>query len=894
MIQVPLTPAFRYVHEPLPAGEPGIPFLGHEEVIARLQDRLRFSAGGAALITGFRGAGKTTVVRQALAGLGAGPGAVPVLPVFLNLARPVSPTALLFEIVRRLYETMVDVGLLGRIGPELAEAITFSYARTSLSFKQSQSRATEDVLSASLGGELGGALPAGPVRKLVPMLGASRKRTTAAAREATYLAYTDTDVEHDFIRILALLAASRPVPRRAWQRLFERIRRRRADGPPPQVVIVLDELDKLTASEDGAARLDELLAVLKNVVTSRGAYFLFIGGADLHDRWLRDVRRGNSIYESTFAWHLYVPCLWDAPGRLVRALARMPEDGPAPQATTSPAGAGAYPAAGASEATMSPATAPPNPTSTLVGPNPLLERIERYLEFKGRGIPRRLLHEFNLFVRWEGSRPRLEFGEFDLERLDFYGELESGLRRLTEPVDPAAVAGLELELDRWRLGVHYIVDHVLATGGATFTIAELLASAKAGGIDPALGITEAMTQAVVEHLAAMGVLEALADAVADAAVVADVRQGNRQAYRVARWVQRKLGRFARGSETERADLGAPPPPPVPTGFATQYAPVPAPSEIVEALAGRYRLVREIGRGGMAVVYEGVSQALNAPVALKVLSSSLWSDVTARERFEREAELARRVSSHPAVVRTFDFVSAGAQGPLILVMELLQGRTLRDIMAGPMAPKRAVAYALALLEGVIHVHAQGIVRLDIKPANVLVVPRRGPVLIDLGIARAAGTGYTTIIGTVVGTPAYMAPEQLRGDAVDACTDVYAVGLLLYELLAGSLPWGDAMGPELFKRLQEPQAVPGGELSVTPALRDVILRATATDPRARHQSAAELRDALLDTPEGNRAAAAMPTWEEGTPPPVERTVILGPYAPGRPPLRVDGPPPTGSAT
>ncbi|MGI8792570.1 MAG: protein kinase domain-containing protein, partial [Acidimicrobiales bacterium] len=223
-----------------------------------------------------------------------------------------------------------------------------------------------------------------------------------------------------------------------------------------------------------------------------------------------------------------------------------------------------------------------------------------------------------------------------------------------------------------------------------------------------------------------------------------------------------------------------------------------PSDAVDrVLHGRYRLVRPIATGGMAEVWEGHDDVLARSVAVKMLLPRLAADEAVRERFRREAIAAARLS-HPYVVAIFDTGLEGEQ-PFI-VMELVAGKTLRQRMdAGPLRTGMAVAITDQVAQGLSHAHAAGLVHRDIKPGNILLADDPGGLHVkvtDFGIARAtvedAHLGDTDLTdpGTVMGTMKYIAPELVEGGAADARSDVFSLGVVLYEMLTGRVPFEGA--------------------------------------------------------------------------------------------------------
>ena len=296
----------------------------------------------------------------------------------------------------------------------------------------------------------------------------------------------------------------------------------------------------------------------------------------------------------------------------------------------------------------------------------------------------------------------------------------------------------------------------------------------------------------------------------------------------------------------------------------------------ELLGGRYRVGRLLGAGGMGAVYEATREDLGQMrVAVKILHASLAFDESLLARFRREAETVGQIN-HPNIVHILDF-RAEPDEPAYLVMELLDGISLRQALARHIdfSPERIVFIASQMLAALAAVHRAQVIHRDIKPDNVLLTSVSGlgdiVKLLDFGVAKqlAATPGNTlTQTGTVLGTPTYMAPEQARGAPTDRRSDLYAVGAIMYEALAGAAPYtGDNYNALLFAIMQG-KPVPLGQLrsDLDPELVDVIERAMATDPEARFQTAEEMAQALLpwltldapaSAPPESAAAAFAPT-------------------------------------
>jgi eukaryotic-like serine/threonine-protein kinase len=264
--------------------------------------------------------------------------------------------------------------------------------------------------------------------------------------------------------------------------------------------------------------------------------------------------------------------------------------------------------------------------------------------------------------------------------------------------------------------------------------------------------------------------------------------------------------------------------------------------------GRYRIVRKLGAGGMADVYLAEDQELGRQVAIKILNDRHAVDDSFIERFRREAKNAAGLS-HPNIVSIYD--RGEAEGTYYIAMEFLDGRSLKELIVGrgPAPIKVAIDYARNILAALAAAHKQGIVHRDIKPHNVLIGAEGRLKVTDFGIARS-GASQMTEVGSIIGTAQYLSPEQARGAPVDQTSDLYSVGVVLYEMLTGQVPFtGDTPLEIAMKHLSEVPKPPS-ELrpEISHDLDSVVLRALAKDPSERYQSAEEMDADLARVAEG----------------------------------------------
>jgi eukaryotic-like serine/threonine-protein kinase len=258
--------------------------------------------------------------------------------------------------------------------------------------------------------------------------------------------------------------------------------------------------------------------------------------------------------------------------------------------------------------------------------------------------------------------------------------------------------------------------------------------------------------------------------------------------------------------------------------------------------GRYRVLKRIGSGGMADVYCAEDSHLGRHIAIKVLHRRFAQDQEFVERFRREAKSAAGLN-HPNVVGVFD--RGEHEGTYYIAMELLDGRTLKEMVGSeaPLPQERVIDLGLQILQAAGFAHSHGVIHRDFKPHNVIVDQQGHAKVTDFGIARA-GASEMTETGSIMGTAQYLSPEQAQGHAVTATSDIYSIGVMLYEMLAGRLPFeGDSAVAVALKHLSEPPApISQWRPDVHPALEAVVMAALAKDPAQRWQSAEDLAAGL----------------------------------------------------
>ena len=290
------------------------------------------------------------------------------------------------------------------------------------------------------------------------------------------------------------------------------------------------------------------------------------------------------------------------------------------------------------------------------------------------------------------------------------------------------------------------------------------------------------------------------------------------------------------------------------------------SEQERVLAGRYQVGEIIGRGGMADVFEGVDLRLGRKIAIKLLKSDLANDENFESRFAQEAQASAKMA-HPTIVRIYDAgeeVSTDSNGNVrktpFIVMEYVRGKLLRDLMhERKLTASEAIGYAKGVLTALEYSHKAGIIHRDIKASNIMVTEEGQVKVMDFGIARAISDSSATQAHTsgIVGTAQYFSPEQARGEAVDARTDLYSTGVVLYEMLAGRPPFkGDTAVSVAYQHVSEKVTPPSAHNSeISPEMDQVVLNALAKDRDERFQTAEEFREHLISASKGEARQKAV---------------------------------------
>jgi serine/threonine protein kinase/Cdc6-like AAA superfamily ATPase len=869
---VPLKHAFRFAHEPLRSDRNGR-FVGRQAELEALALRILFSEGGSFLVTGYRGVGKTSFVNQVIRQLQdmlpwaeSIFGETKIVDVQLNLARPLTAAELMHHIIRRLYERLAEIGIYSALTPALKHDLELAYKRTSFNMTRTLNDETEKNLGLD-------EIKIGPPWLSAAFKGGlSLKKKRSEGSEYEYLGYDDKAAENDVIQL------SRQLSGALLQRPALVDRAMAIMGKPPKaqptrliMVFVFDELDKLeefsvTRHGKTTTAIDELLSALKNVFTTSGVSFVFVAGKDTQERWLDDLGRGDSVYESVFAYDKYLPCMWSDVNALCDGFVdwdRLPQQVPkfcAHCGNTTTVDAVDCPKCGQPfppPTIKAPSTHLVSPSKESAAPCPkcfsaskqevfcgscgrylldpraartVFEDFKKYLDYRGRGIPRRVIRGFNEYVLWSGQHPILVFSKQDVRRIRVYSELQDVLvrseQRLFGKLDEE-IRGTQQ--DKRRLGVYYLVDWILRQGNTEFTIKDAVAASKrlSAKIAPAEEIAFNIISDIVAVLIEGDFLIEVEQRL-DQVQIGDVNARQEKRYKLA---PRRLIEMRGEGDAFEAESQA----------LRQVAAQP------DRIA-HYQLTEQIGAGGMGAVYRAWDEQSGQTVAIKILPREFGQDPQARERFKRESAIMNRLR-HQNIVKCYE--TGEDNGSLYIAMEYIDGIDLAKVLksVGLMSLGAAVSVARSIAEALSYVHGQGLVRHDIKPANVMLSKSGNVYLMDFGITKhveSPGADAVTFAGAIIGTPSYMSPEQCQGLTADERSDIYSFGILFYELLTGEPPFKGDSVPDIMLANINRKPQPPSELvaSVPVPLESIVLRCLQKAPADRFQKVEELLKDLAE--------------------------------------------------
>ena len=741
----------------------------------RLANRIILSDGGAFLITGYRGVGKTTFVGDVVSKIRRkieenknDSHREYLVNTNLNIARPATGMELMHYIVRQLHATLQEMDLLRKLPPKLRKSLDLAKTRTVASLALEASSRVEHTFG---------------VKKILSL---SSKMSVSNKQDISYLAYDERSAENDLLELSEQLSEpfyirTKPIP--FWPKQKATLR----------IMFVFDELDKIEVADDEESPLTNIIQSLKTLFTASGITFIFVAGRSLHDRWIKDVKRGDSIYESVFAEAHYLPALWTD----VDAICDPWID-------------------------------------NLQGLNQyqseLYQHFKQYLAYSGRGIPRRIARGFYKNVKWDGVRCNLEISEEERRKIVFFADLHVLLSENEEDFfgDYANERRQDI-IDRQRLGLFYLLDWILAYGGKHFTRVDLVKAATEGldkTIAPKAELLNILINGLIKKLITHQYLKLVTPAKEITFLPGAASASSQITYRVATRRLIEIG-YYRDS-------------------ANDYTTHPQEKEVGKVLDGRFELLKQIGYGASARVYRALDQHTDQTVAIKLFSRAFSSDPAQQSHLLDEINTISKLR-HPGIVSLYDCKVDGDH--IYIVMEYLAGVSLWETLNAdePVDQYTSIYIVNQILETLQYVHKQNIIWRDVKPSNIMLTEENKVVIVDFGIAQSVhnhaqdATSTTTVFAA--GTPAYMSPEHLFMKSVTPASDIYSVGVILYELLIGHRPYAVTQPYELIARWKAVQPAELEGMDTLPAqLQTVIQKAIAYNAEDRYQSAGEMLEAL----------------------------------------------------
>ena len=794
-IRIPLSREFRYFHEPVSGALSGKWAVGRNQLAQEFADRIVLSRGGAFLVGGLRGVGKTTFVRLAMHAIRSSgeryAKSVPkfeLVDVWLNISRTMEPVQLLHLVIRHLYLRLKQMEMLERLDERLRKDLEMAFMRTSFEISSRAQNQEERARSSEVGF---GKAPFIGIEFLGKM-SSSFKRSRTDEEALKYLPYDEKAAEFDIVDFAQRLNEGTRRRETWWQRLKRGFGQAPEAALPIRVVFVLDELDKLERLAEGTETsvvsvLDPILQALKSVFSASGFSFVFVGGKEVEERLIEDISHADSIYESIFAYNLYLPCLWEDQGEILKQCMPLAEKNDVDPYTAS-----------------------------------YRETVARYLRYKGRGIPRRTWREVNKYVWWEEDGPKLILDVKSRRYMDLFSKLEEGLQ---DDLLFKAMEGTSdnVRRDRQKLYFYYTADWVLGRGRETFTSDDVVAMTQTLNLGGKL--TPQAAAAVAQTTLEILKNRACVETESGRTVRGDVPWDSAY-YRLCPWVLRAV----EGSAEEEAKAAV----------AASTAPVPQSSEL--SRLGAYQVLEQISGGATSQIFK-VRGANGEIRAAKILRVEMAQGTMMRARFRDEIAMLREFDNS-GIVRVYD--SGEQDGRPYLVMELLEGVALDTLVRSvKVLPVGTACYVAAqLAETLTRIHERGWIHRDVKPGNIFVTFRGRTKLMDFGIGRRLTVTKTALTAeSILGTPGYMSPEQIANPAQAAvASDVYSLAVTLFEMISGQLPFGNPEQLADWRGLVE-EAPPLSQFANVPqGLAEAVSEALAKSPAARTQTMAEFRAKL----------------------------------------------------
>lgn len=748
-VKISLNEKYSYYDSNGESGHNVLPFFKHHIIVSELAERIRHSNGTALLITGLRGVGKTTIVKRSIHRLELN--GIRCLPIYINLSRELPFQTLLFEIIRRLYEAVGDRGLLERSSERAIDELRLAYYRTSLSIKGSVSSGNETNIgfkSNFAGSEL-------------EAKGSVSKQLSS---ESTFLAYTENDAEHDLLRIVDLLDEEH--------------------STKYKTVLILDEIDKLTAREGGIKYFEEMLGRLKNIICSIRAVSVFVGGIDLYQKWGYDVTKIDSLYDSIFSWHLYVPCIWDS----IDSLLDLFEDKHY-----------AYKEIDSDLRYLCKCDL----TSCI---KQSFSVFLDYINYKSKGLPRKIYSEFSKYVYWNHNKASFMLTKSNVKTILSFNETWNKI----SPIFRRQVFPSQMIMDMTYVICFSMIDYFLKFTAVKFTIQD---------INEALLYHENV--GTDENIQLKRIIKVLLKCFTDAHVI---RQLENDSYIVTDIAIK---------EDDLVSLGVA----LPLDYLKDGSGNDDNSDSKEDLNSLYQACidkynsEKVSKfwapfSAVELVSQNVAQTtfLVRNFTTKVDYLGIFYTGEENPRLNKTCNLYQLMNysiSSKHLCNVTDIVDD--KRVRTSLREIVHGCILSDIICAQIHRKYVMGITEQLLHFCDNLHAQGYCNAKISAENIMVCPDLKIKILDIRSAVKIGT-----TGDMLAHHISSAPELIRGSA-NAGSDLFAVGVVLWEMLAAKKSTGRTTAQPIDYRLLEKPA------GCSKRLWKVIEKATQPDVEERYLSA-----------------------------------------------------------
>lgn len=757
-------------------GQGTLPYIGHRPYRKQLEAFLSNSDGGAVLITGFRGVGKSTMVHNAVSTLNRN-GLFRIIPISVVLPAEKTYGQVLVEIIRKLYETLSKETFWNKLKIETQERICLAYNRTMLNIKHSSNMSAESELS--IQNPLGW-LPA-----------AKTKSGVQEAVERSYLAFSEHDVEYELIQCIEALYES---------------------DVRNKIVIIVDEIDKITATQEGMCCFDNLLERMKNIISSSNALFVFVAGIDIYMRWESDSQKINGLYDSLFDHHIYLPCIWDS----VEELFDVIND---------------------KKYVYKPIK---HEFLSLVetGYTTILEEsfrmIEDYILFKGKGLPRRILGTFNDFVVWDDKQPCFLLTENRIQAILLVGKL---LEKFRSYIFTAKITTI-YERDIYYTLFFSMLEFLLFQGNTTFTngqIKNILLKEQG-----TLGLY--FDNALDELLGEFEKLAFIKKTGAGYEVIDDTLLKQDQSLRILDQdlllSTQSIGQLPDRNDASiderfhdqinllhNAEL---------TDFWNDY-------KAMQVIANSKRMMmfsvmlKRFGLKRFAIVYKDKKQ-IDIEGGSRVISDNLYS-------------VGSYQFSGPYFLDTVDYIENGI--PVTSLRTAADGYALVHLIEAKLkniAIYQIICQVLSLLD---YLHKRGFGNIRLKPDNIMICKNAAIKVLDLKHICRLGKDKRPCV-----TRIYSAPEVYLS-VCSAATDYYSAGILLTEMVVGK-----SLSRYYTERHIDVKTVMAN-LPCSKKLKNILVKATAFDPEDRYTQGSDLINSLDKCPEFWRMKKIpIPKGKDGT--------------------------------